>query len=162
SPSLSRMNRAAVKVTFDNSKRLLDLDFKEVVVERVVHRDGQNEYLLNGSLPYLELPGTGADDDARGGRPYTIGRFKGRSFYSNELEYRYPLTQNKLLSGIAFVNAQTGSNQQNINLFQRWNSGGGLGLRLLLNKYTRSNICIDYGIGNYGARGLFIALNETF
>jgi len=120
------------------------------------------EYLLNGSLPYLELPGTGADDDARGGRPYTIGRFKGRSFYSNELEYRYPLTQNKLLSGIAFVNAQTGSNQQNINLFQRWNSGGGLGLRLLLNKYTRSNICIDYGIGNYGARGLFIALNETF
>ena len=49
SPALPRMNRAGVKVVFDNSKRLLDLDFKEVVVERVVHRDGVNEYLLNGT-----------------------------------------------------------------------------------------------------------------
>ena len=49
SPALPRMNRAGVKVVFDNSKRLLDLDFKEVVVERVVHRDGINEYLLNGT-----------------------------------------------------------------------------------------------------------------
>ena len=119
-------------------------------------------YLLKGSLPYLELPGTGADMDERGGRPYTIGRFKGTSFYFNEVEYRYPLTENKLLSGVIFVNAQTGSNQQNIRLFERWNSGEGAGLRLLLNKYTRSNICMDYGAGNYGAKGLFVALNETF
>ena len=120
------------------------------------------EYLLHGSLPYLDLPGTGEDADQRGGRPYTIGRFKGNSFYFNELEYRYPITNNKLLSGIAFVNAQTGSNQQHIRLFERWNTGEGAGLRLLFNKYTRSNICIDYGLGNYGTRGLFIALNETF
>src|SRR3989344_5332992 len=49
SPALPRMNRAGGEVVFDNSKRLLDLDFKEVVVERVVHRDGINEYLLNGT-----------------------------------------------------------------------------------------------------------------
>ena len=49
SPALPRMNRAGIKVVFDNSKRLLDLDFKEVVVELVVHRDGVNEYLLNGT-----------------------------------------------------------------------------------------------------------------
>src|ERR1051326_3918024 len=48
SPALPRMNRATVKVIFDNAKRLLDIDFKEVVIERVVYRDGQNEYLLNG------------------------------------------------------------------------------------------------------------------
>ncbi|MDP9076778.1 MAG: BamA/TamA family outer membrane protein [Bacteroidota bacterium] len=119
-------------------------------------------YLLNGSLPYLELPGTGSDADERAGRPYTIGRFKGTSFYFNELEYRYPITENKLLSGVTFVNMQTGGNQQKIHLFQRWNSGEGAGLRLLFNKYTRSNICIDYGVGNYGARGLFVALNEVF
>src|SRR5260221_10575379 len=40
SPALSRANRASVKVTFDNSKKLLDLDFDEVVIERVVFRDG--------------------------------------------------------------------------------------------------------------------------
>ena len=59
SPSLPRMNRAGVRVVFDNSpnrsgKRLLDIDFKEVVVERVVYRDGQNEYLLNGTQVRLK------------------------------------------------------------------------------------------------------------
>jgi len=54
SPALARMNRAAVKVVFDNSKRLLDIDFPEVVVERIVFRDGQNEYRLNGSQVRLK------------------------------------------------------------------------------------------------------------
>ena len=54
SPALSRANRAGVKVVFDNSKRLLDIDFKEVAVERVVFRDGQNEYLLNGTQVRLK------------------------------------------------------------------------------------------------------------
>lgn len=54
SPGLPRGNRAGVKVTFDNSTRLLDIDFKEVVVERVVYRDGQNEYLLNGTVVRLK------------------------------------------------------------------------------------------------------------
>jgi chromosome segregation protein len=54
SPAISRANRASVKVVFDNSKRLLDLDFKETVIERVVHRDGQNEYLLNGTQVRLK------------------------------------------------------------------------------------------------------------
>ncbi|TSC85500.1 MAG: Chromosome partition protein smc [Parcubacteria group bacterium Gr01-1014_8] len=54
SPALPRMNRAGAKVVFDNSKRLLDIDFPEVSVERVVYRDGQNEYLLNGSIVRLK------------------------------------------------------------------------------------------------------------
>ncbi len=54
SPALPRMNRAAVKLVFDNAKRLLDIDFSEVILERVVHRDGANEYLLNGSQVRLK------------------------------------------------------------------------------------------------------------
>jgi chromosome segregation protein len=54
SPAMPRQNRASVKVVFDNSKRLLDLDFNEVVVERIVYRDGQNEYLLNGTQVRLK------------------------------------------------------------------------------------------------------------
>jgi len=54
SPALARMNRAGVKVVFDNSTRLLDIDFKEVVIERVVFRDGQNEYLMNGTQVRLK------------------------------------------------------------------------------------------------------------
>jgi chromosome segregation protein len=54
SPMMPRGNRAGVKVTFDNSTRLLDIDFNEVVLERVVYRDGQNEYLMNGTAVRLK------------------------------------------------------------------------------------------------------------
>ena len=50
-----RANRAAVKLTFDNSHRIFPtIDFDEVAVERVVHRDNSNEYLLNGSQVRLK------------------------------------------------------------------------------------------------------------
>lgn len=54
STEVSRSNRASVKATFDNSKRLLDIDFDEVVIERVVYRDGTNEYIINGSKVRLK------------------------------------------------------------------------------------------------------------
>ncbi len=50
----SRANRASVKVVFDNSDKLFSVDFPEVTVERVVHRDGVNEYLINGSKVRLK------------------------------------------------------------------------------------------------------------
>lgn len=123
-------------------------------------------FLLNGDLPYLELPGTGSDQTNRLGRGYTIGRYKGQSFAYTEAEYRFPISSNKLFSGVVFANAQTASAQRNtindINLGEFVEPGGGFGLRILFNKYTRSNLCIDYGIGAYGAKGIFIGLNEVF
>jgi len=49
-----RANRATVKVIFDNSRRFLNLDFDEVSIERTVHRDGVNEYYINGSQVRLK------------------------------------------------------------------------------------------------------------
>lgn len=49
-----RQNRAAVSVTLDNTSKLLPVDFDEVCIERVVHRDGQNEYAINGSRVRLK------------------------------------------------------------------------------------------------------------
>ena len=46
---LPRANRASVKVTFDNSSKFLPLDYETVTVERIVHRDSVNEYIINGS-----------------------------------------------------------------------------------------------------------------
>jgi chromosome segregation protein len=54
SGDLGRLNRASVKVIFDNSKRVLNIDFDEVIIERVVHRDSSNEYLINGSQVRLK------------------------------------------------------------------------------------------------------------
>ncbi len=50
-----RANRANVKLTFDNSRRIFpSIDFDEVTIERIVHRDNANEYLLNSSQVRLK------------------------------------------------------------------------------------------------------------
>ncbi|KND49868.1 MAG: chromosome segregation protein [Parcubacteria bacterium C7867-003] len=51
---LPRSNRASVKVTFDNTTRFLPVDFETVTIERIVHRDSVNEYLINGSQVRLK------------------------------------------------------------------------------------------------------------
>lgn len=54
SSEVARGNRASVVVTLDNTNRVFPIDFTEVMIERVVHRDGQNDYLLNGSIVRLK------------------------------------------------------------------------------------------------------------
>ncbi len=49
SEGVSRGNRASVTVVLDNAQKVFPIDFAEITIERVVHRDGQNQYLLNGS-----------------------------------------------------------------------------------------------------------------
>ena len=119
-------------------------------------------YKLYGSVPYLELPATAYDTYGRSGRAYTMGRFKGPAYACFEGEYRFPITKNKLVSGVAFMNLQTASDDLQKKIFQYWEPGGGGGLRILLQKQSRSTICIDYAIGKYGSRGFFFGLNEVF
>lgn len=54
SNQVPKMGRASVSITFNNESRFLDVDFDEVVIERVVNRDGTNEYRLNGSTVRLK------------------------------------------------------------------------------------------------------------
>lgn len=54
SVSLARANRASVKITLDNTKKQFPIDFDEITIERVVYRDGTNEYILNGGRTRLK------------------------------------------------------------------------------------------------------------
>ncbi len=54
SDSTSRGNRASVSIILDNTKRVFPVDFDEILLERIVHRDGQNEYIINGSRVRLK------------------------------------------------------------------------------------------------------------
>jgi len=119
-------------------------------------------YRLSGTLPYFDLPGTSKDTNVRTGRGYTIGYFKGISFAYSEVEYRFPIMESKFLSGVTFFNVQSASDEIGTKLFQRWQPGGGAGLRVLFNKATRTNLCLDYAFGKYGNRGFFLGLNEAF
>ena len=48
------LNRAGVKVVFDNITRFLNIDFDEVSIERVVFKDGVNQYFINGTQVRLK------------------------------------------------------------------------------------------------------------
>jgi hypothetical protein len=119
-------------------------------------------YTIDGKVPYLALQGTGYDLYNRSGRGYTIGRFKGPQYAYFETEYRFPLTRNKLISGVAFVNFQTASDDLGKKLFQYIDPAAGGGLRILFQKQSRSVVCIDYAKGKYGSGGFFFGLNEVF
>lgn len=58
SDALPRQSRASVRLVFDNApkngKRLLNMDFDEVSIERVIHRDSLSEYLINGTQVRLK------------------------------------------------------------------------------------------------------------
>ena len=49
-----RANRASAKVVFDNTRRMFNIDFDEVSLERVIHRDSVSEYFINGSAVRLK------------------------------------------------------------------------------------------------------------
>lgn len=49
-----KSNTAKVKVVFKNSEGKMDIDFDEVEIERVVYRDGVNQYLINKSPARLK------------------------------------------------------------------------------------------------------------
>jgi len=119
-------------------------------------------YLINGAIPYLELPGTAHDTYNRSGRAYTFGRFKGPSYACFETEYRFPLLANRLVSGVCFFNLQTASNDLKRQVFDYWEIGAGAGVRILFNKHSRSALCLDFARGRYGANGVFCGLNEVF
>ena len=119
-------------------------------------------YKLSGVLPYLEMPSTASDAYGRSGRGYTFSRFKGPAYACFETEWRFPITSNKLISGVCFFNVQTASDDFNKKVFESWEPGGGVGLRILFQKLNRTTMCIDFAKGRYGASGLFFGLGEAF
>lgn len=117
--------------------------------------------LGSGKPPYLLLPSTGWDDFYNTGRGYIQGRYRGRDMLYLETEYRFNLSQNGLFGGVIFANAQSFSKELSKQL-SYVAPGAGVGLRIKLNKFSGANLCIDYGFGIQGSKGLSVNLGEVF
>ena len=116
---------------------------------------------VSGQAPYLMLPNTGGDPYSNTGRGYIQGRYRGSNMAYLEGEYRFRITNNGLLGGVVFANAQTFTEQAS-NSFETVAPGYGAGLRIKLNKFSRTNVALDYGFGAKGSGGLFVNLGEVF
>jgi len=116
-----------------------------------------------GAVPYFDLPATTMDPFGRSGRGYGEGRFRGERLMYGEVEYRATLTRNGLLGMVGFLNATTITNlQADEHLFDNGAPGAGAGLRLLLNKRSRTNLCFDVGFGKSGSHGVYLNVQEAF
>ncbi len=120
-----------------------------------------NWFTLMGKPPYLMLPSTGWDKTFNTGRGYIQGRFRSNNMIDAETEYRIQLTRNGLFGMVVFANFESFSNIDTWT-FPSIAPAGGLGLRVKLNKYSRTNIAIDYGWGRQGSHGFFVNLGEAF
>jgi len=116
---------------------------------------------LTGRPPYLDLPSTAWDTYTNTGRGYIQSRFRGTNMIYAETEYRFKITSSGVLGGVAFLNGESLSGAPGTKL-ERIQPGFGPGLRIKLSKVSKTNLDIDYGFGNQGSRGLFLAVGEVF
>jgi hypothetical protein len=97
------------------------------------------------------------------GRGYAQGRYRGEDFVYGEMEYRFPISPHShILGGVLFTNVSTVSNRDmNIPLFGYFQPAAGAGIRIMVGKNDRTNIAIDFGIGNM-SNGLYFQTQEVF
>jgi hypothetical protein len=120
------------------------------------------QFVTRGDVPYLNLPAIGWDQRSRSGEGYTQGLFRGNGLVYLSTEFRFPITCNQMFSGTVFTNFVTASNDDNnISLFHAIQPAVGLGLRILIDKKTRTNLIVDYSWGN-NSKGFYLNAGETF
>jgi hypothetical protein len=120
-----------------------------------------NWLTLGGKPPYLNLPITAGDTYNNLGRGYIQARFRGTNLLYLESEYRFRITSNGLFGAVVFVNGQAFNTPTNTR-FEIISPGWGAGIRIKLNKFSNTNLALDYGVGAHGSRGIFANLGEVF
>jgi hypothetical protein len=120
-----------------------------------------NVLTISGNPPYLDLPGTGNDTYNNTGRGYVQGRFLGKKMVDLEAEFRFNISRNGLIGAVLFGNAESESELNN-NKLEVISPAFGFGLRIKFNKFSNTNVCIDFGIGKGGSHGFFGNLGEDF
>jgi hypothetical protein len=120
-------------------------------------------FQISGKIPYLDLMSNAFDQGNSSGRGYEQGRWRGQDFVYGEVEYRFPISQcSQVLGGVVFVNLTSASSRdQQVPLFGYLKPAGGIGLRVMVNKEDRTNISIDYAIGD-GSKGFYFQIAEIF
>lgn len=120
------------------------------------------QFVTRGKVPYLNLAAIGWDQRSRSGEGYTQGLFRGNGLIYLSTELRFPITCDQMISGTVFTNFVTASNVDNKTpLFNSVQPAAGIGLRILIDKKTRTNLIVDYAWGN-NSKGFYLNAGESF
>ncbi|TPG34817.1 BamA/TamA family outer membrane protein [Flavobacterium pectinovorum] len=153
-------NQQTSQILYTEYRRFIPLSAKNEHYILAFWAYGQ--FVTGGKVPYLNLPAIGWDQRSRSGEGYTQGLFRGSNMIYFSSEFRFPITCNQLLSGTVFTNFITASNNDlNVKLFQYIQPAVGIGLRILIDKATRTNLIVDYAWGRH-SKGFYLNAGETF
>lgn len=158
-PALSK-NQHASNVLFMEYRYFLPLSkYNE---QHVFSVWATGQFVTVGTVPYLNLPSLGWDQRSRSGKGYTQGLFRGQKMVYFESEYRFPISCNRLISGTVFTNFTTASDKdRDIRLFQYIQPAVGVGLRVLIDKATRTNLVLNYAWGRH-SKAFYLNAGESF
>lgn len=158
-PALGK-NQASSSVLFTEFKYYVPLS--ETNLQHVLAFWTYGQFLTHGNLPYLNLPAIGWDKTSRGGRGYTQGLLRGQNLVYLETEYRFPITCNQLISGTVFANFTTASDKdREVKLFEAVQPAFGIGLRILIDKSTKTNLILNQAWGKH-SKAFYLNAGETF
>ena len=130
--------------------------------------------VTSGTAPYLTLPAVAWDQKNRTGRGYVQGRWRGTQELYGEVEWRFRITSSGLLGGVVFLNAQSYASpafqasgpgwsyaSDTVGLMQFVRPAGGVGLRFMMNRDSRSNVAVDVAVGE-SSFGVWFNAGEYF
>jgi hypothetical protein len=117
--------------------------------------------IISGNPPYLDLPANrwepASGSVSRGIRQ---NRYRSNALLYFETEYRFGITANGLLGGAVFANV-TSASQYNSQQFSYWHPAAGTGIRLKFNKYSNTNVTLDFGFSKEFA-SVYVNIGEAF
>ena len=153
-------NQSSSSVLFTEFKYYIPLS--KTNVQHVLAFWTYGQFLTHGDLPYLNLPAIGWDKTSRGGRGYKQGLIRGQNLAYIETEYRFPISCNQLISGAVFANITTASDKdRQVKLFDALQPAFGVGLRILIDKATRTNLILNQAWGRK-SKAFYLNAGETF
>jgi outer membrane protein assembly factor BamA len=117
--------------------------------------------VITGNVPYLDLPSNGWEPAfGTSSRGIQQNRYRSNALLYFETEYRFGITANGLLGGVVFANA-TSASQYGTQQFTYWHPAAGAGVRIKFNKYSRTNVTLDYGFSK-GYQSVYLNIGEVF
>ena len=111
----------------------------------------------SGSIPYFDLYKLGGDSQMRG---YYLGAIRDENIVTSQVEYRLPIWSIFGMTGW-IGQGKVYSNEEKFNLKNLWGSYG-LGLRVMVDSKSQTNLRFDVGFNGYGGHAFIINFSEAF
>lgn len=117
--------------------------------------------IVSGNPPYLDLPANRWEPVAgSASRGIRQNRYRSNALLYFESEYRFGITANGFIGGVAFASV-TSASQYETQQFRYWHPAAGAGIRLKFNKYSNTNVTFDCGFSKEFV-SVYVNIGEAF